>query len=54
MLDTLRGGFDMQAFLDSVRLESFSPGIRPDEGAMPLIPDIMELAKAYPEQPMLG
>lgn len=46
--DYVAGGFDMRGFVETVQEESFKPGLRPDEGAMPLIPDIIELAKAYP------
>lgn len=46
--DYVAGGFDMPAFLKAVEADTFRPGSRPDEGAMPQIPDILELSKAFP------
>lgn len=51
---SVEGGFDMREFLTTVEDESFKPGLRPDEGAMPLVPDIFELAKAFPDTPDIG
>lgn len=39
---------DLQDIIAAVRDETYRVGIRPEEGAMPAIPNILDLAKSYP------
>ncbi len=42
------GVLDVEKFMRTVRDETYQVRIRPEEGAMPLAVNILELAKAYP------
>lgn len=43
------GVLDVEKFMRTVRDETYQVRIRPEEGAMPLAVNILELAKAYPD-----
>lgn len=50
MRDYVRGGFDFEKFVGSVREDTYRIGYSAHDPVMPLSVDIRELAKAYPEQ----
>lgn len=47
--DCVRPGFDLEHFVSEIRCESYRLGYKAQDAFMPLMVDIRELAKAYPE-----
>lgn len=46
--DYVHGTLDLRAFVAAVKEDGFQSGLRPEEGAMPMMADILELALNYP------
>ncbi|MEQ1821391.1 MAG: uridine kinase [Fimbriimonadaceae bacterium] len=47
--DYVLSSLDLAAFVASVKADGFRSGLRPEEGAMPMMADILELAQNYPD-----